>query len=100
MYFRLGRHIVSLYFGCFVLLFVTSIQSSAVRRCCLFPTPGAFHRHPITLKEIQDLAKPKIFANALSAQTLSVAVPQQEGWRAVEACFQLKIAVTQSSAAK
>lgn len=30
---------------------------------------------------------------------VAAAVPRQEGWRAVEACFQLKIAVTQSSAA-
>lgn len=27
---------------------------------------------------------------------VSAAVPQQEGWRAVEACFKLKIAITQS----
>lgn len=30
---------------------------------------------------------------------VAAAVPQQEGWRAVEACFPLKIAVPQSSPA-
>jgi len=45
------------------------------------------------------LPKPKICANALSAQTLSLVVPQHKGWRAVEACFKLKSVVIQSSTA-
>lgn len=59
-----------LIFGLFYFAFCC--QYSAVRRCCLVPAPGALHRRPKTLKEIQDLPKLKIFANALSAQTLSV----------------------------
>lgn len=60
VYFKLGRHIVNSYVWvvlfCLLLSAFSILNSSAVRRCCLFPTAGAFHRHPITLKEIRDLA--------------------------------------------